>query len=282
MTMIRAAAAAYLVTWSDPMPSPFPGMDPYLEEPTLWPDVHGRLINAASELLLAQLRPRYFVQIDERLYLADDNDEARGLIIPDIRIRKVGPGPSRGGATALVAAPGLQFGYSFEFDVHESYLKLVDRESNNVITVVEILSPANKVNNSAAKRDYDDKRKDVLSGGTHFVEIDLLREGVPLASPAQVPPHEYLAQVWRFPKGALKPTRFAWPMSIREPLQSIPIPVRPEDPDAVLDLQKMLDIAYERAGYELRVDYSKDPIPPLRGALAEWARRISSGAPKGS
>jgi hypothetical protein len=78
------------------MPSPFPGMDPYLEEPTLWPDVHGRLINAASELLLAQLRPKYFVQIDERLYLANDNDEARDLIIPDLRIREVGFGAASG------------------------------------------------------------------------------------------------------------------------------------------------------------------------------------------
>jgi len=56
------------------MPSPFPGMDPYLENPSLWPDGHGRLINIASELLLAQLRPKYFVQIDERLYLANDNE----------------------------------------------------------------------------------------------------------------------------------------------------------------------------------------------------------------
>jgi hypothetical protein len=249
-------------------------MDPYLEDPTLWPDVHHELISVARELLLAQLRPRYFVQIDERLYLADDNDEAKAVIIPDIRVRKVRSGPSRGGTAAVVAAPGLQFGYGFEFDVHESYLKLVDRESNNVITVIEILSPANKVRNSAGRRDYESKRKDVLSGGTHFVEIDLLREGVPLPTPPTVPPHEYLAVVWRFPKGELKPIRLGWPMSIREPLQPIPIPVRPEDPDAVLDLQKMLDTAYERAGYELRVNYAKDPIPPLQGELAQWARQI--------
>jgi hypothetical protein len=251
-------------------------MDPYLEHPALWPDVHHELISVARELLFAQLRPKYFVQIDERLYLTNDNDEARNLIIPDIRIRKVRPGPSRGG-TALVAAPGLQLAYGFEFEVHESYLKLVDRESNNVITVIEILSPANKIKNSAAKRDYDDKRNDVLSGGTHFVEIDLLREGAPIVSPELAPMREYMAQVWRFPKGQLKPTRWAWPMSITEPLQSIPIPVRPEDPDAVLDLQRMLDIAYERAGYELRVNYGRPPVPPLEGEIAEWAKGICAG-----
>jgi hypothetical protein len=263
------------------MPSPFPGMDPYLEDPTLWPDVHGRLINAASELLLSQLRPRYFVQIDERLYLANDNDDAREVIVPDIRIRKVNPGPSRGG-TAVLAAPGFQLGYSFEFDVHESYLKLVDRESNNVITVIEILSPANKVRNSVGRRDYESKRNDVLSGGTHFVEIDLLREGTPLAAqpPLLSGVYEYMAQAWRFAKGELKPTRWVWPMSIMEPLKPIPIPVKPQDPDAVLDLQRMLEMAYERAGYELRVNYHKAPRPPLTGELSDWASSILANQPR--
>ena len=140
-------------------------MDPYLEDPALWPNVHGRLINVASELLLQQLRPRYFVQIDERRYLANDNDPVREVIIPDIRIRKVNPGPSRGG-TAVLAAPGLQLGYSFEFEIHESYLKLVDRESNNVITVIEILSPANKVKNSVARRDYEDSERRAVGRDT--------------------------------------------------------------------------------------------------------------------
>jgi hypothetical protein len=256
------------------MPSPFPGMDPYLEEPTLWSDVHGRLINAASELLLAQLRPKYFVQIDERLYLANDNDEARDLIIPDLRIREVGFGAASGtsGGAALAISPGLQLAYGFEFDVRESYLQVLDRASQRVVTVVEILSPANKVNGSAAHRSYDAKKRDVLAGYTNLVEIDLLREGVPLASRWDFPAHEYMAQVWRFSEK--EPGRTVWPMSLSEPLKRIPVPVRPEDPDAILNLQAMLDTAYDRAGYELRVDYRKEPIPPLRGEAAEWAGRV--------
>ena len=69
-------------------------------------------------------------------------------------------------------------------------------------------------------------------------------------------------------------------MSLTEPLKPIPIPVRPEDPDAVLDLQRMLEIACERAGYELRVDYRRDPNSPLRGELAAWARAICAEQPK--
>jgi hypothetical protein len=252
-------------------------MDPYLEHPALWPDVHGRLINVASELLLAQLRPRYFVQIDERLYVANDNDAARDVIVPDIRIRKVRSGPSRGGGTALAAAPGLQLAFGFEFEVHESYLKVIDVESSNVVTVLEVLSPANKVKNSVARRSYEEKRRDVLAGGTNLVEVDLLREGVPLASVLGQPPLEYMAQVWRFTRDDT--IRKVWPMSLREPLLPIPIPVRPEDPDAVLDLQNMLNIAYDRAAYDLRVDYHQKPIPPLKGDAADWAHDLLSKYP---
>lgn len=258
------------------MPSPFPGMDPYLEDPSLWPDVHHELISVARELLLAQLRPKYFVQIDERLYLANDNDEARGVIIPDLRVREVGYGRMRGAGT-LVAAPGFQLAYGFEFDVRESFIKVIDREVNGVVTVIEILSPANKVNGSAGKRNYDEKRRDVLDGRTNFVEIDLLREGEPLARPLFGGTKDYMAQVWRFTKDDR--LRHIWPMSIREPLKVIPVPVRPEDPDALLDLQNMLNIAYERAAYDLRVDYRQKPIPPLKGDAADWTKELLSTYP---
>ena len=254
-------------------------MDPYLEDPALWPDVHHELISVARELLLEQLRPKYFIQIDERLYLANDNDEARDLIVPDLRIREVEFATAGGARTteALAVAPGLELSWGWEFEVRESYLQVIDRESQRVVTVVEILSPANKVRGSAAKRSYDEKRKDVLAAHTNLVEIDLLREGTPLASRSDLPPHEYMAQVWRF-RGEERWKRTLWTMSLREPLKPIAVPVLPEDPDAVLPLQQMLNIAYERAAYELRVDYRKPPVPPLKGELAAGPSQSSHGA----
>ena len=253
------------------MPSPFPGMDPYLENPALWPDVHHELISVAREILLAQLRPKYFIQIDERVYLADDNDEARGVMIPDMRIREVSFGPSAGPGT-LVASNGLKLSYGFEFEMRETYLKVLDRQSNQIITVIEILSPANKVNSALGKQTYDQKRRDMLAGRTNFVEIDLLRGGQPLGVKRGMGPHDYMAQVWRFTRD--DQTRTIFPMGIREPLQAIPIPVREEDKEAVLDLQHMLNVAYERAAYDLRVDYRESPDPPLDADTAEWAKMI--------
>lgn len=256
------------------MPSPFPGMDPYLEDPALWPDVHHELISVARELLLAQLRPKYFVQIDERLYLANDNDEARALIVPDLRVREVAPAaaPGPNGRSAAIA-PGIELAWGWEFEVRESYIQVFDRESQRVVTVVEVLSPANKVKGSSAKRSYDDKKRDVLGARTNLVEIDLLREGIPLASRSDFPQHEYMAQVWRWGRDD-QPRRTVWPMGIRERLKVIAVPVRPEDPDAALDLQQMLDIAYDRAGYELRIKHQENPVLPLPTATAEWARAV--------
>jgi hypothetical protein len=246
-------------------------MDPYLEDPTLWPDVHHELISVARELLLVQLRPKYFVQIDERLYLADDNDEARSVIIPDLRVREVHYGSARGPGM-LVADPGIERAFSFEFEVRESYLRVIDRQSSNVVTDIKILSPANKVSGSAGRGSYDQKRRDIFEAHTNLVEIDLLRAGEPLGQEPGLGRTEYFAQATRFTQKEQR--RQYWAMSIREPLKRISVPVREEDPDAVLDLQVMLNTAYDRAGYELRVDYRRPPVPALSQELRPWAAEV--------
>ena len=83
-----------------------------------------------------------------------------------------------------------------------------------------------------------------------------------------LPPYEYLVHVSRVeqrPKGLL------WPIRLSQRLPVIPIPLRPEDPDASLDLQAVITTAYDRAGYDLSVDYTRDPVPPLTGEWAAWA-----------
>lgn len=101
------------------MPSPFPGMDPYLEDPGLWPDVHSRLINVASELLVAQLRPKYFVQIEERVYLADEMDEAHELIVPAIHIRQVPSAqlPEFNARGGVAIAPGIEVDAAWTLEI---------------------------------------------------------------------------------------------------------------------------------------------------------------------
>ena len=59
------------------MPSPFPGMNPYLEQEDVWHDFHERFIPLAATLLGAQLRPRYIVKIDEHIYVHEMVEDSR-------------------------------------------------------------------------------------------------------------------------------------------------------------------------------------------------------------
>ncbi|MDB5355325.1 MAG: hypothetical protein JWN24_1778 [Phycisphaerales bacterium] len=271
----QALPTWYSIVWRFAMPSPFPGMDPYLENPALWPDVHTRLINVASEFLLAALRPKYFVQIDERLYVADEFDEARSVIVPDIHIREIESSESGTARGGVAIEPGIELEPASRLEIHESRIEIVDREQQRVVTVVEILSPANKVKGSAGHKSYDEKKREVLSSETNLVEIDLLRAGSPIVSRPGIQ-FDYVAQVWRWT--GRNHRRWVWPMRMAQRLKTIPIPVRRGDADAALDLQSVLNTAYDRAGYDLRVDYQVEPIPPLRDENAEWARQIVAGS----
>ena len=263
------------------MPSPFPGMDPYLEDPALWPDVHHRLISVSSELLLKQFRPRYFVQIEERVYIANDFDKARDLLIPDLRISEVNPEATRptlsSGGGLAVAEPETGIELIWQFEIREGRIEIYDRDMNRVVTVLEFLSPANKVNGSASRKSYETKREEILSSDASLVEIDLLRHGMPLVGPSGLPPHTYQAQVWRW--NGEKHCRRVWVMPLRNKLKSIPIPVRLGDKDGVLDLQTVIEIAYDRAGYDLRVNYRLPPYGTIQEQDEKWTRQTAWARP---
>src|SRR5271157_698533 len=227
------------------MPSPFPGMDPYLEYPGIWPDVHHNLISDTQGLLGAQLRPKYIVRVEERTYIADESDAA---FKPELRI------------------PDVE-----EEEIHEAFLKIVDRESRDVVAVIEILSPTNKLPGTRGRESFEQKRREVMYSPSHWVEIDLLRGSRLVAVPGRVGPHEYLIHV---SKKGLRPRGLLYPIRLMQRLPVIPIPLKPGDPDAHLDLQSVLNAAYDRAGYDLEIDYRGEPRPPLDGELAAWADQL--------
>jgi hypothetical protein len=250
-------------------------MDPYLEDPGLWPDVHHELISSARAMLNASLRPKYYVRIEERVYVSDEGDPGRSVMIPDLRIA-LRPGREGtvfvpGGGTATEVAEPIEAITLIDEEIRESYIEVIDREQRLVVTVIEVLSPTNKVAGARGQDSYDRKRLEVMRSPSHFVEIDLLREGIPFPVPETLPPHEYLihvSPVERRPKGLL------WPVRLSQRLPQIPIPLKPEDGSVLLDLQQVLDTAYDRAGYDLEIDYGAAPVPPLHGEWNSWARRL--------
>lgn len=256
------------------MPSPFPGMDPFLEHPGLWPDAHHRIISVAGEMLGGQLRPKYYVRIEERVYISDENDPGRTVLVPDLRIatRPGGEGiafsPAGG---ALEVAEPIVVTTLIEEDIHEPRLEVIDREQRSVVTVIEVISPTNKVAGSRGRASFEQKRREVMRSPSHWVEIDLLRGGDPLRTREAIPPCEYLVHVSRQDR---RPRGRVWPIRLSQRLPRVDIPLRSEDPDASLDLQAVLDTVYDRASYDLSIDYTADPVPPLKREWADWAHRL--------
>ena len=257
------------------MPSPFPGMDPYLEKPALWPDVHHGLISVLQATLNQQVRPRYYVRVEERVYISDENDLGRHVIVPDVRVAKSERPAARVGAVqAPPSTPGAAVAEPIELttliddEIHEPRLEVIDGAQRQVVTVIEILSPTNKVPGSRGRESYEQKRVEVMRSPSHFVEIDLLRAGVPLRTRELIPPCDYTVHVSRVGR---RPRATVWPIRLPQRLPVIPIPLRGDDPDAWVDLQQALVEAYDRGAYDLSVDYTGDPAPPLSPELAEWA-----------
>jgi len=258
------------------MPSPFPGMDPYLESSHLWPDVHHGLISEMQAQLNRHLRPKYHVRVEERVYISDETDPGRKHIIPDLRIaandRAVSiefTTPIESGSTA-VAEP-VVLTTLIDDEIHEARLEIIDTQEKAVVTVIEILSPTNKVAGSRGRRSYEEKRREVMTSSSHFVEIDLLRDGDHLHCRELLPRADYYIHVSHREK---RPKGYVCPILLTQQLPVIGIPLMPEDPDVELNLQDVLNSAYDRAAYDLEVDYQKDPLPSLSDAGSVWINQV--------
>jgi len=252
------------------MRSPFPGMDPYLEEPSLWPDVHLTLIIAMRAVLNASMPPGYAASADRYVWIHEpEAAEWTRAIRPDVDIVKERDIDSTS-ATAVIAAPHTVI---LPVVRHEGnkYIKVVDSRSKRLVTVIELLSPANK-RPGLDREAYLNKRIDYLAAGVNVVEIDLLRGGQRLPIEGDVPPHcDYYALVCRAQQ---MPTGGIWPFDVRDPLPEIPIPLLSADGDVPLDLRLCLDRAFEESRYDLKLSYQQPPDPPLSPADAEWARTL--------
>ena len=251
------------------MATPFPGMDPYLEHPVLWPSVHMRLIVALANQLGPRIRPHYVASVEERVFI-EGPDQQR---IPDVWIQKTrperhGPMPSAGTATATPLVVEVD-----ELEVHEPYIAILDRYRDfRVVTVIEVVSPANKT--AGPGRDaYQAKQREVRASECHLVEIDLLRRGrhvmsVPESHVAPAKPFDYLICMNRWPARR----RFEiYPWLLRDPLPVIDIPLADPDPDVPLSIHTALAQVYDEADYMLRVRYDQPCVPSLSPEDQQWA-----------
>jgi hypothetical protein len=253
------------------MPSPFPGMNPYLEQNDTWQEFHNSFIVHAQETLARQVGPNYIVKIEVRLILHElSAEERRFLGIGDVGITTDRESPSDRGVATAEAPMSLQLP-RVEVTQHLA-LEIRDRRDRRVVTVLELLSPSNTTP-SEDRDDYLAKRRQVLAGQTHLVEIGLHRGGR-RPSPPELPPCDYYALVSRYED---RPNVGFWPISLREPLPVLPVPRAGDDPDVRLDLKAVLDRTYDAADYGKYI-YTESPAPPLSAADVAWARLFVPGS----
>jgi len=248
------------------MPSPFPGMNPFLEQDDVWHDFHERFCPLAAELLTAQVRPHFIVKIDEHVFVHELPDAARRFLgRSDVGVaRRRAPAESSVQAATL-AAPAEVALPVMDFE-RLSFVEIRDRAGGQLVSVVELLSPSNKY--AGLDRElYLAKRSEVLASPVHLVEIDLLRGG-PRMPMEGLEECDYCVLVSR---ADTRPRGGVWPLRLTDRLPVIPVPLQPPHEDARLDLQAILHRIYDAAGYEDYI-YQGQPRPRLSAEQAAWAQ----------
>ena len=217
------------------MGTPFPGMDPYLERRGLWEQTHLWIVVMAQDVLNAQITPKYRAAIAQRTYTA----------ITDLPVPE---------------------------EIKERYLEIREVSTDRVITVIELLSPSNKLSREG-RDEYERKRLKVLGSLTHLIEIDLLRAGTPpefrLRQPAAS--SDYRITISRSER---RPYADLHLFGIREPIPDIRIPLKRGEDEPVLPLNRLLHELYDRARYDLVIHYDRPAEPPLNELDAVWVQSI--------
>ena len=248
------------------MPSPFPGMDPYLEHPSLWPDVHTALINEIRYVLTPLLSPRYTARLDVHVMVdhITDPDEI-AVIVPDVAVLEPPRAPAAPHAATAIAPAPFQMANVLTTPVRQATLEIRTVSDARLVTVIELLSPVNK---RPTDDRYRHKRERLLDRDVHLLKIDLLRRGrrIRLLHPLPEAPYYVLLS-----RGSRRPWCDVWPIQLSDPLPVIPVPLLGDDPDVPLDLGGALAAIYDRARYDLSIDYTAAPFPPLAEEDAAWA-----------
>ncbi|GET39692.1 DUF4058 family protein [Microseira wollei] len=255
------------------MPSPFPGMNPYLEG-YLWSDVHNALANKIRQMLVPKLRPRYTARLE--IYLVEDTapETEIGILYPDVEIIQTKQTQSInlpfGSSAATATTPAaLKLPFLQPVEVRIPSIEIRDPAKNVLVTCIEILSPVNK--REPGLTAYRQKRQRLYQANVHLIEIDLLRRGTRPFNHPRLPNVSYLITLTRAQSGLVE----IWPILLQESLPIVPVPLREPDADIPLDLPTAVNAIYDEAAYDLSIDYSQMPPPPaFSEAEMDWMREL--------
>ncbi len=151
-------------------------------------------------------------------------------------------------------------------EIRERYLEIREVASGEVVTTLELLSPSNK-RAGKGRSLYEEKRLRILGSRTHLIEVDLIRSFRPLPIRGTVQPSLFRILITRSHQ---RPRAALYPFGLSDPIPPLPVPLKPDEPEPIVDLQSLLHQVYDRAGYDLEIDYTHDPVPPLKNEDATW------------
>jgi len=254
------------------MKSPFPGMDPYLEQH--WGDIYTSLMVYMRDQIDEQLPSGLQARVEESVSV--DLDESSRWVYPDVRVIEQPDSPLAAPATAAGTAVAEPCIIPLPDEpVTERHIEIVDLNSGNrVVTAIEVLSPANKTEDPG-RRAYRRKQREYIEGGVNLVEIDLIRSGEFMAAvPEMLIPWDQRTPYLVCIRRVQRPTQAEIiHIPLDQPVPSFLIPLRPTDADVIVRLQPLLDDCYRRGRYA-SIGYSKPPHPPLEERDAAWANQL--------
>lgn len=268
------------------MPSPFPGMDPYLEG-ARWMRVHSELSGEIARQLSSRLSPRYVAHTNERFVLTSFDAQdgvavSATVIVPDAYVASRGyvdPAGQAGGGTALAVAPPAPLRVPTVIRTSVPHLTVEVRAvgDEQLVTAIEVLSPTNK-RAGEGRTEYVGKRESVLRSAAHLIEIDLLRTGQRVPTQRPLPDAPYFVFLSR---AEHRPIMDVWPVRLDQPLPTVPVPLLDGDADVALDLQQALASMYDTFRYHLTIDYARPPEVPLTAEQSAWAAERVAGRRRG-
>jgi hypothetical protein len=238
-------------------------MDPYIETPELWSDFHNNLASEIQAHLNRLIQPHYFARLTPYVtYEVVEVGQVHG-VRPDVGVWQLQtvPGESQT-STATIAPAPVESLVALEIPLRLHRVEIRATASQQLVTVVEILSPVNKRPSHDAYLAYQRKRRDILRSEVHLLEIDLL------------PYYIVLSRANR------RPTVEVWPMQLADRLPVLPVPLLEPDPDVPLDLGAVVASVYERGAYTSQIDYQQPPPPPvLSKPEVDWLRVLLHQTP---
>lgn len=225
------------------MPSPFPGMDPYLEQEQLWPVFQHHLVGCLYQLLLPGLVDRYRARVGHRHYFTE-----QALFTSVIREEH-----------------------------QEEFIEIRQRTDSRLVTLLDVVSPANRLT-AGGRQKFLDKRREARSQNASLVEIDLVLQGQPMLDYSRegLPDWDYAVTVTR----STQPERYEiYTATLQKKLPKFRLPLAPDDRDTVLDLQLAFNRAFEQGGFAAKIDYRRDPPTTIEDEDRAWIRERLKDVP---